>query len=89
MISHIAESVRKALGELPEPIRQQARDAYILFQRNPYHPSLHFKRVHPSKPIYSVRIDRDYRAVGIRDADTIVWFWIGKHSDYETLLSRF
>lgn len=35
MISHITESFRKALDELPEQIRQQARDAYILFQRNP------------------------------------------------------
>ena len=33
-------------------------------------------------------LTRDYRAVGVRDEDTIIWFWIGSHSDYERLLSN-
>ena len=39
-------------------------------------------------PIYAVRIARDYRALGIKDGDSIVWFWIGSHADYGDLLSR-
>jgi hypothetical protein len=39
-------------------------------------------------PIYSARINMDYRVVGVRDADSIVWFWIGSHTDYDHLLSQ-
>jgi hypothetical protein len=50
------------------------------------HPSLRFKKVHATLPIYSVRIDRAYRAVGVLNGDTVVWFWIGSHANYEALL---
>jgi hypothetical protein len=71
---------------LPVQARQQAKDAYRLFIANPQHPGLRFKRVHPNEPIYSVRISRDYRAVGVVEGDEIIWFWIGSHEDYEQLL---
>jgi hypothetical protein len=29
-----------------------------------------------------------WRAVGVRDGDTMVWFWIGSHADYDRLLSE-
>jgi hypothetical protein len=45
------------------------------------------KKVHAVDPIYSVRISRDYRALGVQTADEIVWFWIGSHADYERILS--
>jgi len=88
MISHTTERFRKALKQLPHHVQRQARQAYRLFKQNPYHPSLHFKQVHPARPIYSVRISRDYRAVGIREENVVIWFWIGVHADYEKLISR-
>ena len=45
-----------------------------------------FKLVHTSRPIYSVRIGLAYRALGVRDGDEIIWFWIGSHTDYDRLL---
>jgi hypothetical protein len=27
-----------------------------------------------------------YRAVGVVDGDTVIWFWIGSHADYDKLL---
>ncbi len=39
-------------------------------------------------PIYSVRIGLDYRALGVREGDDIVWFWIGSHADYDRLVSQ-
>lgn len=78
----------KLYRELPQTIRQQAREAYRLFQDNPQHPGLQFKRVHPVKTIYSVRINVDYRVLGILDSDEIIWFWIGSHADYDKLLSQ-
>lgn len=88
MKSRTTEKFRKAFALLPEQIQRQARSAYRLFQQNPQHPSLHFKQVHPTKPIYSVRINIDYRAVGVREQEEMIWFWIGPHTAYEKLLAR-
>ena len=67
MNSHITARFREAFAELPADVRKQARQAYRLFIEDPHHPSLRFKSIHPTRPIYSVRIGLDYRAVGIRD----------------------
>ena len=77
-----------AYADLPERIKRRARKAYELFGQNPRHPSLRFKKVHGSRPIYSVRITRDYRAVGIQKDESVIWFWIGSHEDYDQLLDR-
>jgi hypothetical protein len=68
-------------------VREQARKAYRRFRENPQHKSLRFKQVHPTLPIYSARVGRKHRAVGVVEGDTIVWFWIGSHADYDKLLS--
>ena len=34
----------------------------------------------------TVRITRDYRAIGAIADDTIIWFWIGSHADYDRML---
>jgi len=78
----------KFYDALPEEVRKQAKGAYGLFSKNPYYPSLHFKRIHSNRPIFSVRINIDYRAVGILEDDDITWFWIGSHPDYETLVKK-
>lgn len=88
MKSHISERFRKAFETLPLQVRQKAKEAYQRFRANPHHPSLQFKQIHPTKPIYSVRISIDYRAIGVRDDDEIVWFWIGSHTDYDQLVRR-
>jgi plasmid maintenance system killer protein len=74
--------------QLPMDVQSQARDTYKLFQENPHHPSLRFKKVHNTKPIYSVRINVNYRAVGVLDGDVIIWFWIGSHAEYDKLLDH-
>lgn len=79
---------RQAFDQLPAEIQERARQAYRLFSQNPYHPSLQFKQVHPSQPIFSARITLDYRALGIRDGDEIVWFWIGSHAAYNNLVAQ-
>lgn len=89
MKSFTTDQFHKLFDRLPEQIRDQAREAYKQFRQNPYHPSLHFKQVHPSQPIYSIRITRGYRAVGEKEGDEITWFWIGSHSDYDKLISKF
>lgn len=89
MKSRTNSAFRKLLARLPRNVRDQAAVAYLLFRVNPWHPSLHFKRVHPTRPIMSVRVGGDYRAVGIqRESGAILWFWIGPHEQYETLLAN-
>jgi hypothetical protein len=73
---------------LPVEVRQQARQAYSLFQQDPYHPGLRFRKVHPTRPIYSARVGGNYRVVGIREDNDIYWFWIGTHADYDHLLRQ-
>lgn len=76
----------KLYAQLPETIQRRARKVYQLWRANPHHPSLHFKRVDNEEPIYSVRVGEDYRVLGYLKGDTVVWFWIGDHDEYDRLL---
>ena len=88
MNSRTTRLFRQMLSELPANIRRQAKEAYRLFRENSRHPSLQFKKVHNTEPIYAVRININYRAVGIVDNGEIIWFWIGPHTEYEKLLDK-
>ncbi len=57
-----------------------------MFLEDPNHPSLRFKQVHATRPIYSARVGLGYRALAVRDVDVVIWFWIGTHADYDQLL---
>jgi plasmid maintenance system killer protein len=78
---------RKLRENLPKEIQIRTKEAYELWKNDVSHPSLHFKKLKNSLPIYSVRITLDYRAIGRMENDTIIWFWIGNHSDYNQLIS--
>lgn len=88
MQSHTTEAFRAHLAAAPAAIQTKAQNAYRLWSQNPAHPSLRFKKVHNTLPIYAVRIDLDWRAVGVLKEGVMVWFWIGPHSEYEKLLSK-
>ncbi|MFP4103183.1 ParE family toxin-like protein [Coleofasciculus sp.] len=83
MNSEVLPSFWDEYRKLRREIRQKARQAYQLWAENPFHPSLHFKCINSQEDIWSVRVTRGYRALGFKDADTITWFWIGSHDDYE------
>ena len=76
-----------AYRNLPEDIKQSARKSYRLWEQNPFHPSLHFKCINTAENIWSVRITLGYRAIGVLDGDTVTWFWIGSHDEYERYFS--
>ena len=86
MISRTTERFRSAYAELPDHIRRRAREAYRFFRDNPHHPSLRFKQIHASRPIYSARVGLGYRALAVIDGEVAVWFWIGTHAEYDRLL---
>lgn len=67
--------------------KKSARKSYRLWEKNPFHPSLHFKCINTEENIWSVRITHGYRALGIFENDQVIWFWIGDHDGYEKFFS--
>lgn len=76
-----------AYEPLGDQVKRGARKAYRLWAQNPFHPSLHFGCINREENIWSVRITRGYRALGVLEGDTVTWFWIGGHDDYERFFS--
>jgi hypothetical protein len=72
---------------LPTAVQQLADQNYALLKADPHHPSLHLKKVGRTKQLWSVRVGEHYRVLGVEKAEGIVWFWIGTHGEYDTLLS--
>jgi hypothetical protein len=70
---------------LPRTLRDLADKNFQLLKADPRHPSLHLKRI---GNFWSVRVGLAHRALGANCEGGIVWFWIGSHADYATLLSN-
>lgn len=85
MISRARPSFWKAYANLSETNRRAARRAYSLFAENPDHPSLRFKKLGGYDHVWSVRINEQYRAIGERNGDTIIWVWVGSHNEFDKL----
>lgn len=68
---------------LPSEIRQLADKSFALLKADPYHPSVHFKKV---GRLWSARVGIHHRAVGVEVGDDLVWFWIGRHDEYDILI---
>ena len=83
--SRTTRQFREAYTNLPEEVRRQARQAYLLFQQNPRHPGLRFKQIDDQSNTWSVRGGLGYRAVGVMDGSVIVWFWIVSHAEYDRM----
>lgn len=82
----------RLLSELPIDVQRDAQRAYRLFQSNPAHPGLHFKKLEGDDDLYSARIGLDHRALAVMRPgtssreDRLVWYWIESHSDYDRLI---
>ncbi|PYK50668.1 MAG: hypothetical protein DME51_05150 [Verrucomicrobia bacterium] len=85
MKSFARPSFWRAYERLDDKTREAARKAYRLFQQDPSHPSLQFKKLGRYEHIWSVRISAQYRAVGERRGDTISWGWVGNHNEFDKL----
>jgi hypothetical protein len=84
--SQLNEDFLACFARLPDEIKERARKNYRLWNENPAHPSLHFKQIHGLDAIYSVRIGRGWRALGLLEGDVMTWFWIGSHAEYDKLI---
>lgn len=88
MKSSVTKAFRKKLDGLPILVQEQAAKAYELWQSNPYHSSLQFKRISQRQPIYSAHVSLNYRVLGLLEDDHMYWFWIGAHAEYDELVRR-
>ncbi len=86
MKSVTTQAFRRLYAKATKERQNKIRRAFRLWILDPNHPSLRFKKVHNSMPIYSARVDLDWRAVGVLKNETMVWFWVGSHQHYEELL---
>ena len=83
MTSLTRPSFWRAYEAVDPRVQAAARQAYQLFRTNPDHPSLRFKKLAGYENVWSVRINEQYRAVGERDGETVIWVWIGSHNDFD------
>ncbi len=77
--------MRKALAK---DIQKKAQQQYKLFKENPYHSSLDFKKIQRKKTYHSIFISEHWQAIGVEEDDTIIWFWIGSHEEYNNLINQ-
>lgn len=60
---------------------------------NPFEPHLDAKKLRPCRGYpagsnaWRIKVfNQDYRAIFLRQADTLVWDWIGTHEDYNRVV---
>ena len=81
---------KSQFAQLPKEVRKLATIAYQQFLTDPTHPSLRLHALHENRRgqqrpgSFSVSITRKYRAIYLENSGTIVWYWIGSHSDYNS-----
>jgi hypothetical protein len=80
-----AASFWTAYNQLPPLAQDLADRSFELLKANPEHPSLHLKKV---DRFWSVRVGRVYRALAVEAEEGLLWFWIGKHAEYDRLVKR-
>jgi hypothetical protein len=84
VIHHAVPDFWTSYRTLPASIQTLADRAFALLKSDPYHPSLHLKKI---GNFWSVRVGIHYRALSVEAEEGILWFWVGTHADYDRLLS--
>lgn len=83
MNSTTLPSFRDGYRKLDRSIKARVKKAYRLWADDPFHPSLRFKCINQEENIWAVRVTLGYRALGVLEGNTVTWFWVGNHDDYE------
>jgi hypothetical protein len=81
--SRVTEDFVDCFSRLPKSVKTQSRKSYRLWRENPAHPGLQFKLIQADDQLYSVRVSLGWRALGLLEDDTVYWFWIGSHAEYD------
>lgn len=83
MKSRATSKFWNAYSALPANLQRLALKQYRLWLSDVRHPSVNFKKV---GRYWSARITDDHRALGVMTGDTVIWFWIGSHAEYERII---
>ncbi len=86
MISRATARFWRCHDALPTSVQALARKNYVLWRKNPAHPSIEFKKLTGAGNRFSVRVGAHYRAIGRAVEGGVEWVWIGSHEDYNHLL---
>jgi hypothetical protein len=84
-----ARSFWRGWSKLPETQRQAARQAFQVFEANPFDPRLRTHKIHKlsayyNRTIYAVNIASDLRAAFYIEGDTVWTVDIGTHDIYRS-----
>lgn len=85
MTHHATRRFWRCYRALPAEVRKLADRNYDTLKSHPTHAALRLKRI---GPLWSVRVGLHYRALATEVGDDLVWFWIGSHAEYDTLVGR-
>jgi hypothetical protein len=80
---HASARFWQAYDALAPEVQRLADENYELLKRDPRHPSLHFKKV---GRFWSVRVGVRHRALAVEQSGDLIWFWIGRHDEYDRLI---
>ena len=69
--------------QLPAEVQKLADANFALLKQDSHHPSLHFKK---AGRFWSVRVGIHFRAVAVERGTDLVWFWIGRHDEYDSIV---
>ena len=83
MMHRTAPNFWKHYQRLPNDVQKLADKNFQILNRDPRHPSLHFKKV---GNLWSVRIGLNHRALAIEDGSDFIWGWIGTHDEYNRMI---
>ena len=73
---------------LPNDVKKSADEAYKIFKENPDHPGLNFERLSSKDKLFSVRLNRGYRAYAKEiEHGLLKWYMINIH-DYVEAIRR-
>lgn len=76
---------RQCLDKLSDKAQQTALAVFTLMTQDPRHPSVHLKKI---GRFWSARVGLHHRALAVEQDDSLVWFWIGTHAEYDALIKR-
>ncbi len=66
----------------PLRVRKQADHNFSVIKDYPQHPLL---RLVKAGEFVSMRVGSRHRALAVEDGESVIWFWIGTHSQYSAL----
>jgi Txe/YoeB family toxin of Txe-Axe toxin-antitoxin module len=76
----------KCYFALPKDVRDVVWKNYQLWSKDPFHNSIKFKKILSDPSVWSARCGRNHRALGVMDEDTVIWFFVGVHDEYERVI---